>query len=101
MLRDAFEAMPFLNTELCIMPIYPVTMITDRDGILVNCRVCPEKEVFLISVLTKQSMKSLKKIAQACGSTGVRVDGKWSNIEFTGNSGEVYRPFLGKISVMR
>jgi hypothetical protein len=98
--RDAFLAMPFLGVKMVIMPIYPTTIIDDPDGLVVSGRVRPEDEVFMISILTQQSRKQLRKIALAAKGNGVMATGKWSDTEFTGNSGEVYRPFIGTISLM-
>mgnify|MGYP003658725980 CR=1 FL=1 len=97
MLRDAFLRNPILNLDITMLPVYVRSPTSDPDGVLVTGIFITDDERFMLSIITKQKKREILKIVNASRSLAVLVQGSWSKVEFTGNSGEVYRPLVGRI----
>jgi hypothetical protein len=96
MMKDAFYTVPLFNKDILICPVHVISFCNDPEGFLVTGIFRPENENFLLSVVTKQKKKEVLGLLRS-NNYIVLAEGRWSRIEFIGQSGEKYRPLLGEI----
>jgi hypothetical protein len=101
--RDMYDMMETWPDTVIVYGFNIRVIAKDPSGYTSVTGFCyTDDETFCLTVFTKQKRNRILKLMQSptIESRPLLVSGKWRTKSVRGNSGEVYRPLIGNISLL-